>query len=141
MIDVRLLGVRDADILTRVAPDIFDDPIFEHSTEAFLADPRHRLVVAIEGHLVVGFVSAIVYVHPDKSTPEMWINEVGVAPSHRRQGIGTQLVRRMLDVARASSCSEVWLLTERSNVAAMSLYESLGGVESDSDTTMFTFPL
>jgi len=42
-------------------------------------DPRHHLVVAVE-HVVVGFCSAVDYIQPDKP-PELWINEVGVAPT------------------------------------------------------------
>jgi hypothetical protein len=34
--------------------------------------------MATAGDTVVGFASAVHYVHPDKA-PELWINEVGVA--------------------------------------------------------------
>ena len=37
-------------------------------------------------------LSAVHYVHPDKLRPELWINEVGVAASHRRRGLGTRLL-------------------------------------------------
>ena len=141
MIAIRLLGVDDQDLLRRVAPGVFDDPVLQHSTEAFLADPRHRLVVAVDEDVVVGFASAVVYVHPDEAAPEMWINEVGVAPTHQRRGIGSRLIREMLDEARSSGCAEAWLLTERSNIPAMSLYRSLGGVEGAPDSIIFTFTL
>jgi len=49
------------------------------------------------------------------------------------------LVRRMLEDARTSGCTEVRLLTERNNAPAVALYESLGGVEGDPDSTIFTF--
>ena len=85
MIDVKLLGPNDSGILSNIASHVFDDPINFSSTLEFLSDPRHRLVVALDDTLVVGFVSAVVYLHPDKQTPELWINEVGVAPSHQGQ--------------------------------------------------------
>lgn len=139
MIEVRLLGPSDS--LTRVAPDLFDDPLDEHSTRSFLSDSRHRLAVAIDDDLPIGFASAVIYFHPDKIGPEMWINEIAVAPGHRRQGIAGRLIREILDEARAQGCSEAWVLTERTNAPAMSLYESLGGIEDHPDTTMFTFHL
>jgi ribosomal protein S18 acetylase RimI-like enzyme len=136
MIAIRLLGPDDEDLLGRVAPDVFDDAIFEHSTRAFLDDPSHRLMVALDNDLVVGFISAVVSLHPDKPRP----GDVDrVAPSHHRQGIGSRLVREMLDEARASGCTEAWLLTERTDVAAMGLHQSIGGAEGGPDTTMFTF--
>ena len=93
---------------------MFDDPIDAHAAREFLGDPRHRLAVATDAGVVVGFVSAVVYVHPDKPTPELWINEVGVAPSHQGRGIARRLLESTLEDARASGCREAWVLTDRS---------------------------
>ena len=141
MIEIKLLGAKDAHSLNRLAADVFDDPIVESSAQEFLDDPRHRLVVAIDSDVVVGFVSAVIYLHPDKPAPELWINEIGVAPTHQRQGIGKALLQAMLEEAKQSGCTEAWVLTERENAAAMAMYKSTGGIESVPDPTMFTFGL
>ncbi len=141
MVQIKSLGQADADILSNVAPDVFDDPILESSTREYLADPRHRLVVALDDHLVVGFVSALIYIHPDKPSPELWINEVGVAPTHQGRGIGKALLQAMLAEGKLSGCIEAWVLTERDNAAAMALYKAAGGAETRPDPTMFTFSL
>ena len=135
-----ILRQGDEGVLETVAPDVFDNPIDTRAAREFLRDPRHRLAVAIDGELVVGFVSAVLYVHPDKPAPELWINEVGVAPSHQGQGIARRLLHCTLDEARAAGCREAWVLTDRSNHAAMRLYES-GGGEASVDHVMFTFHL
>ena len=69
MIDIKLLGPTDLNILNNVAENVFDDPIVKSSAQEFLTDPRHRLVVGLENNVVVGFVSAVIYVHPDKLMP------------------------------------------------------------------------
>ena len=125
-IDVRLLTSVDAAVLDRVAPDVFDGPVDPRWRAAFFADPRHHLAVALDGGVVVGMASAVDYVHPDKA-PQLWINEVGVAPTHRRRGIGRRLVEAMLDRGRALGCSEAWLGTEEDNAPARALYERTGG--------------
>lgn len=140
-IEVRLLGPDDADVLGRVADDVFDDPLDVRATAAFLRDPRHHLVVALDAGMVVGFASAVDYVHPDKPSPELWINEVGVAGSHRGRGIATAILRRLFDHARDLGCAAAWVLTERDNQGALRLYASSGGVEAAPETVMFTFPL
>jgi ribosomal protein S18 acetylase RimI-like enzyme len=140
-IETRILGPHDGHVLDHVAPDVFDDPIDATGTATFLADPRHRLAVAIDDGLVVGFVSAVRYVHPDKARPELWINEVGVAPTHHRRGIARLLLRSVLDEARSDGCSEAWVLTDRTNDAAMRTYASVGGEEHPTDQVMFTFVL
>ncbi len=138
-IQIRRLGPGDAAVLDRVLPDVFDYAIDPAAAAAFLADPHHHLVVAIEDGVVIGFASAIDYFHPDKPRPELWIDEVGVAPERHGRGVGTTVVRAMLDAARELGCGEAWVLTERDNAAAMRLYASTGGEESDA--VMFTFSL
>ena len=141
MLEIKLLTSTDSHYLSHVAEDVFDDPIVEASAKEFLKDPRHRLVVALEDNIVVGFVSAVIYLHPDKSAPELWINEVGVAHTHQRQGIGKRLLQAVLEEARQSGCTEAWVLTDRENTPAMTLYKSMGGTEALPDPTMFTFNL
>jgi aminoglycoside 6'-N-acetyltransferase I len=141
VITLKLLRPLDLPILRNVAEDVFDDPIVESSAHEFLNDPRHRLVVALAGDLVVGFVSAVIYVHPDKPAPELWINEIGVASSHQRQGIGKALMQAILDEAKRSGCTEAWVLTDRTNIPAMVMYKSAGGEETLPDPVMFTFKL
>jgi ribosomal protein S18 acetylase RimI-like enzyme len=138
-IEIKLLGSNDASALMNVAPGVFDNPIDPRMTNTFLSDPRHHLAVAVDDGLVVGFVSAVHYAHPDKSSPELWINEVGVAPTHQGCGLGSDLLRAMLETGRRNDCSEAWVLTDRSNIPAMRLYSSRGGTQSDQ--VIFTFRL
>jgi ribosomal protein S18 acetylase RimI-like enzyme len=141
MTTLKLLHPSDLPLLDNVAEDVFDDPIVESSAQEFLNDPRHRLVVALDNNLVVGFVSAVIYVHPDKPAPELWINEIGVASSHQRQGIGKALMQAILEEAKKSGCTEAWVLTDRSNPPAMAMYKSSGGEETLPDSVMYTFKL
>jgi ribosomal protein S18 acetylase RimI-like enzyme len=91
--------------------------------------------------VVVGFVSAVHYVHPDKPRPELWINEVGVAETHRGRGLATRLLRAVFEAARRLGCVEAWVLTDRANTAAMRLYAGAASTEAPTDHVMFTFKL
>jgi hypothetical protein len=65
-LEIRLLGPADAALLEHVAADVFDRPIDARWTREFLADERHHLAVALDEGVVVGFTSAVHYVHPDR---------------------------------------------------------------------------
>ena len=108
-IDILLLGPSDAAVLDRLAPGVFDHAVQPHWRATFLADARHHLVVARSEGIVVGMASAVDYVHPDKA-PQLWINEVGVSPAYRRQGIGRRLVERLVELATELGCTDVWVL-------------------------------
>jgi ribosomal protein S18 acetylase RimI-like enzyme len=131
-VQVRVLGPDDEHVLMNVAADVFDAPIDPRLTREFLHDPRHHIVVSIDESVVVGFASAVHYLHPDKA-PQLWINEVAVAPSHQRRGLGHTMLRILFDVGRTHRCTMAWVLTDRTNTPAMALYGSLGGREGADD--------
>lgn len=129
-LEFRVLRTNDRDFLREVADGVFDHPPDPHATEEFLADPRHHIAVAIDGATVVGMITAIHYVHPDKPVPELWINELGVGRSHRRRGIGKRLVTTMLRHGAELGCRTAWVLTAGDNDPARRLYVSCGGTET-----------
>lgn len=137
-IEIRLLSAVDLPVLERVAAEVFDGPVERRWAADFLKDPRHHLVVALDEGVVVGMASAVDHVHPDKP-PQLWINELGVAPTHRRRGIGRQLLQALLAHGRQLGCTEAWLGTESDNLPARALYEQAGSTPEP--FVLYTFPL
>ena len=140
-IKISVLTDKDTSVLDQVAPDVFDDPINLQATKDFLADHRHHIVVAVDDAVVVGFISAVHYLHPDKSKPELWINEVGVAPSYQRQGIAKSMMKPMLQLGTRLGCGEAWVMTDRSNGPAKALYRSSGAGSDVTEHIMYSFKL
>jgi len=101
-IEIKVLRCGDDNILMNVAEQVFDKPIDAKLTKEFLEDTRHHMAVAIDDGLVVAFASGVHYVHPDKP-PELWINEVAVAPTHRRLGLGKAVLRALFEVGQAAA--------------------------------------
>lgn len=121
-----------ADVLA--ASDLFDDPVTEEWAARFLAEPGHHLFVAYVDDEPAGMVTGVEMTHPDKGT-EMFLYELGVTQSHQRQGIGSALVMALADLARERDCHGMWVLTERTNPAAMATYRS-AGAKSEHDSVM-----
>jgi GNAT superfamily N-acetyltransferase len=140
MIEVRVLEPTEAAVLDDVAPDVFDHALNGEWTAEFLADDRHHLAVALDSGRVVGMTSAVHYVHPDKA-PELWINEVGVAATHRGCGIGKRLMHAILQRGRELGCTSAWVAADQSNTTAHRLYESSGGEPAAEPFVMFEFAL
>lgn len=51
---------------------------------------------------------------------------LAVLPSHRRQGIARELLKKTIENCRAAGASELFLDVEDGNLAAMQLYETHG---------------
>ena len=119
----------NADVLRHVADDVFDHAIIPAQLRAFLDDPRHVLFVAQDADTVVGMASAFEYFHPDKQ-PQLFINEIGVAPTHQNQGIGRQLISALIETAKSRGCVFAWLGTEDNNLPAQACFAAVpGGAE------------
>jgi len=137
--DIRMLTNTDEWVLRNVAEGVFDKPVDGSLIAEFLGDPRHHICVAIEDGAVVGFASAVHYVHPDKPT-ELWINEVGVAAAFQRKGLAKAILQALLSHARSIGCGEAWVLTDEDNAPARALYKSAGGQETPRNVVV-TFTL
>lgn len=137
-ISIRVLGSDEAHVLDHVAEDVFDNPVEPEWRDEFFADPRHHLAVVLDGDLVVGMASGVHYVHPDKP-PDLWINEVAVAPTHEGRGLGRRLVATLVAHATSLGCREAWVLTSPTNEAAKRMYRAAGSVPEEELSVMFTY--
>lgn len=124
-VTVRRLQPADLALLLG-AGDLFDDPLRPDMAARFLAHPDHHLFAAITDHGLIGFVSAVSYLHPDKPL-EYWLNEVGVADAWHRRGIGRRLLQAALGHGWSLGCTSAWVLTNSGNHAARGLYAVCGG--------------
>jgi len=109
--------------------------------EKFLKDASSALFVAFIKDQAVGFLTANRLQRFDQRGAEVLLYEIGVHDDFRRRGIGKALIVKVKRWAKEAGADEVWVLTNRSNTAAVALYESLGGkTESETpDEVMFVF--
>jgi ribosomal protein S18 acetylase RimI-like enzyme len=71
----------------------------------------------------------------------MLLYSLDVADHARRRGYGARLVTTFVDHARQTGCTEVWVLTDDKNPAALATYRSAGGERDPECQVMFVWPL
>jgi aminoglycoside 6'-N-acetyltransferase I len=125
-VELHRVTVDDLELFDRVAEEVFDRPIVADRLRCYLAEAGHLMILAVEEGVVVGQCAAVVHRHPDKVT-ELYVDELGTAPSHQRQGIGRRMIDAMFEWGRELGCKESWLGTELDNVAANALYRGIDG--------------
>lgn len=101
--------------------------------EILFGDPplAYLLVARDEGRVVA--LAAYSFLWPAAGTSaSLYVKELFVSRTHRRQDIGRLLMRELSTIALARSCSRVEWTTERTNSAAMRFYEELNApIEPD----------
>lgn len=117
------VGPDDAGLLDRVAEDVFDEAIDPAFLAAYLAEPKHMMVLAVSDGVVVGQTRGMIHLSPDQP-PGLYIDNMGVTPALWRRGIGGRLLDELTAWGEEHGCRYAWLGTELDNVEARGLYES-----------------
>lgn len=70
---------------------------------------------------------------------QSWVLSLGIVPHLRGQGLGRQLMTKMLSHLRAQGTHSVWLSVDPGNETAVALYRSLGFVAEPNGPRMNYF--
>lgn len=124
-VQIKQVGPGDEALFDRVAEEVFDEPVNPQRLRAYLAEPGHLMLVAVDDGLIVAQCAAVVHRHPDKVT-ELYIDEVGVSPEWQQRGIARRMLDRMFALGKTLGCGEAWVGTEPENIPARRLYKNLG---------------
>jgi len=120
-VSIHLVTPHNAHLLANVESEIFDEEIQQDHLIAYLADARHAMFIAVEDGLVVGQVRGNVHLQPDRAS-DLYIDNLGTAPSHQRRGIASALMDSMLDWGKRQGCTYAWVATETDNYGAKGFY-------------------
>ncbi|HMH83346.1 MAG TPA: ribosomal protein S18-alanine N-acetyltransferase [Gemmatimonadales bacterium] len=112
----RLADIADVAAIERA---VFSDP-WSANDVAECIPAGVPFLVALSRGSVVGYVVA------QRAADEGEILNLGVAPAHRRQGVGRALVEGVLRLLAARGVRHVYLEVRESNAGARQLYQSLG---------------
>lgn len=91
--------------------------------EILLAQPTlGRLFVLTRGEAILGMVSLLFTISTAEGGKAAWLEDLVVRPDHRDKGLGTRLLRAVVDWARKEGLTRITLLTDGDNAHARRLY-------------------
>jgi ribosomal protein S18 acetylase RimI-like enzyme len=93
---------------------------------AFGDTPSALAFVASDETEIFGWCWGHHLARPDSSSM-LYVHQLEVAESHRRRDVGRDLLRAFMGAGAKAGATKMFLTTGEANVAARSLYESLGG--------------
>ena len=120
--EIRRLGPGDETFAAEIIEEFFLEPHHEH-IDTFLCNRLNYLLVAIWEDIPVGVLLGYELQRPESRRPKFFVYEMEVLDAQRGRGIGT----------------EIFLLTNRSNIPAMRLYKSTGGIQEGEDNVLFVY--
>lgn len=108
-----------------IAEGVFDAPPSTDHLNKLALMPGHALFLARGGGVIVGQLLAMVQFQADRP-PQLYIDNLGVAPPFKRQGVAKALFEAAMTWGRDSGCDTVWLATDVGNAEARGFYTSMG---------------
>ncbi|MBI1406676.1 MAG: GNAT family N-acetyltransferase [Caulobacter sp.] len=136
-VEAWILEAGDEDLLARAYEAIGEERPSADRCRQLLSNPSFVGVAAMAPE-PVGFAWGHFLAHPEGDA--LLLYSIDVAEDARRQGAGRAMVEAMKALAAARGCYEMWVATNRSNAAAMALYQAAGGVSDADDEVVFAFP-
>ena len=118
-----MLAVEDADfdLAGRSAPR---RPLSDDDAATYLSDPGVLHWVAAEEGSVIGFLRAYVQRRRAGAARQLLLYEMGVREASRRLGVGTALVKAMLEWMADEGVGIAWVLAD--NPGSEAFYEACG---------------
>ena len=108
----------------------------EQYRQAFQGEGPDRLLLVAESSLdILGFLVA------RHVAPEWELENIVVAPSARRKGLGKRLLDALLAAARETNSSAIFLEVRESNTSARTLYEKAGFEPAGRRKSYYTDPV
>ena len=131
-ITVEVLSATHIQAVAELETACFSDPWSADSLSEELCNPCARFLVALDGNTLVGYIGC------HHIAGEGYITNVAVHPQHRRRGIARKLVAAAME--QGNALSRLTLEVRESNIAAISLYQSLGFVKDGVRPRFYTHP-
>lgn len=91
-----------------------------------LASEQFIALVALDRTDVVGGIAAYVLPKFEQARSEIYIYDLAVSETHRRQGIATAMIRRLQDLAAERGAWVVYVQADYVDPPAVALYSKLG---------------
>ncbi len=106
----------------------------------FLSNAQNILLSAELDNVPVGQAIGYILDRWDRDEPMLFLYSIDVVETYQRKGIGTSLIKAVREIGQVQGCSESFVFTNDSNLAAKQLYQSTGGKRSDpDDIVMFEY--
>lgn len=138
---VQRLNKNDIDIAILVS-QIFNGntPVHEKVLE-FLSDAKNYLLVYKIDNKVVGFAYGYELQRFDGKNSMMYLHAIEVVTEFRRQGIGEKIINECVEICKKNGFIKMFLITTKSNIPAVTLYDSTGGKAKHEDYIVFDYEM
>ena len=126
-INIRRAEEKDTPVLEDLLLQFSEWPLQRDQTlHRIMRETTSELLVAESNQEIIGLIHQIFFLDPVHAGLNSYITSLFVKESHRKKGIGSQLLQKAIESAKKKGVIEVHVDTEENNVRAMEFYQKSG---------------
>ena len=124
---IRQAEEKDAPALEDLFLQFSELPLQRDQTlRKIMKETNSELLVAESNQEIVGLIHQVFFLDPFHAGLNSYITSLFVKKSHRKEGIGSQLLQKAIENAKKKSVIEVHIDTEEDNTGAIEFYQKHG---------------
>ena len=135
--EYKLLEKEDLELMLDFADDECTKYKIEDLTN-FINNESNLGFIAKDNNKIVGFSFGYILTHPDGESV-FYFDAIDVMKDYQGKGIGTELMTYTKNYVEKIGCSEMFLVTNRSNISACKCYEKTGGISESKDDVVYVY--
>ncbi|MEJ7644840.1 MAG: GNAT family N-acetyltransferase [Chryseolinea sp.] len=115
------------------------DPPSPMHLKTLLNDERSYLFAATDDSAVIGYALAYRFPSLYNSTHLAYLYDIEVSETHRRKGVGSLLIKKILEDLKSDNVTELWLGTGVDNPEGQGLFSATGAIRSEETFNDYTY--
>lgn len=146
MIDIRPAKKEETKVLQNLNDEVFQDnskydpdlktdwaqsELGKKYFTKILNNPKAICLIAEDDSKPIGYIAAVHKPMSWSLSKYLEIVNMGVSPDYRSQGIGTNLIKKCLEIAKRKGYQKVYVASYYKNTRAVSFYEKSGFAKID----------
>ena len=136
MVEIRRLTVNDVSILRKVGKVFWGEIRCDQQLNSFLSYEKNYAYIALDNETIAGFAFGYI-LETFYSEPMFYLHSIDVSDTYKRKGLGKSLMNKMMEDFKVQGIKECFLITNKSNIPAVNLYESIGGKPLNDDDIVY----
>jgi ribosomal protein S18 acetylase RimI-like enzyme len=140
MFNIKVLENEDISGLKEVIED--DNMVYsENSLKNYIENNNNIAFIVEVDNKIIGLAYCYKLERLDEIKPMLYIHSVGILSSFQNKGFGTKLIQFIAEYAKDNGFSECFVITEKSNKRACTIYERANGIADHSDDIVYVIDL
>lgn len=135
--EIKLIDEKDLSLMLDFKDDV-NTQFSIANLRNFIKEENNYGFVVRDGNKIVAFAYGYVLIMP-QGNKVFYLHAIDVIKDSQNKGVGTELMQFICSYIKQINCSEMFLITNKSNFSACKCYEKAGCVSESKDDIVYVF--